>query len=346
MERVGFAVIGCGSIANSFHLPELVRIESARLVAVVDLKPNRAKITAERFKVPYWYTDYHKVLELEDVEAVIVATPHPSHAAIAVEAIEAGKHVMIQKPMATSVEEADRIVKATRRHGEVKVMVLPFIYFDTPLFDHVKGLMDRGELGKVCMARARVAHGGPEVYQRTVAKGFGEKPERCWFLSRKGARGGVLLDLGVYPVAMIMTLFGGVRGVSAFTATLMKEADVEDNAVLILQMDDGILAIAEASWTQAAPLSELSIYGSEGVVLLNTLTNGLRFYRKGYADWATFNLPREKEPQHTHRHFVRCILEDRKPIGTVEDGRRLVQILETAYRSAESGKNIALHHLS
>lgn len=342
MRKIGFGVIGCGSIANSFHLPELRQIEEAELIAVADIRPNRARATAERFKVPLWFTDYNKLLELEDVEAVIIATPHPTHAKIAIDSIEAGKHVMIQKPMATSVEEANFIVEIAKKHPDLKVMVLPFIYYDIPVFDYTKNLLDRGELGKICMLRVRIAHQGPEASQREIARTFNEELKECWFLKSEKAHGGVLLDLGIYSVTMITLLLGRVRKIIAYMATLAKDADVEDNATLILEMNNGAIATVECSWTQPIPSEELSIYGTKGIIYLDKFRNKVRVFKECNRSWITPSLPREKEPQHTHRHFIRSILEDREPIGTVEDGAYLIRILDAAYRSAILGKFIEI----
>jgi len=147
MKKVGFGIIGCGGIASYFHIPELREVNEARIVSVSDIKPHRAELTAKKFGVKSWYADYHHLLARDDVEAVVVATPHPTHAQIAIDSMEAGKHVIIQKPMTTSVKDADRIVEAAKRHSSLKAMALPFVYFDLPAFDYAKDLLNKGELG-------------------------------------------------------------------------------------------------------------------------------------------------------------------------------------------------------
>lgn len=345
MGKVGFGIIGCGGISNYFHIPELKEIKEAEVVAVADIKPERARLTAERFNVRFWYSDHLKLLERSDIDAVIVATPHPTHAKLAVDAIEAGKHVMIQKPMCTKVEDAEAIVEASRKRSGLKVMVLPFVYFDTPAFDYVKNLLDDGSLGRICMVRSRVAHGGPEGYQENVTRMFGEEKD-CWFFDSERAHGGALLDLGVYAISQIVYLLGRVKSVSAFVATLDKPAKVEDNNVIIMELENGALAVVESSWTQIATLEGTSIYGTEGTILLNHFNIPVIFYRKEEPGWIMPTLAGEKEPQHTHRHFIKCILNNLKPIGSPEEGKHVVEIMEAAYESAEKGKKITLKSLS
>ncbi|MEM3745310.1 MAG: Gfo/Idh/MocA family oxidoreductase [Candidatus Bathyarchaeia archaeon] len=341
MKKIGFGIIGCGGISNYFHIPELKAIEEAEVVAVADIKEERARLTAERFNIKFWYSDYMKLLERNDVDAVVVATPHPTHAKIAVDAINAGKHVIIQKPMCTNSKDAEAIVNASRKRSDLKVMVLPFVYFDTPAFDYVRDLLNSGDLGKICMARSRVAHGGPEKYQEEVARMFGEE-KSCWFFDLERAHGGVLLDLGVYAISQIVYLLGKVKSVSALTATLDKPAKVEDNCALLMEMENGAISIAETSWTQVATLEGTSIYGTKGTVLLNYFNTPVAFYRQKDSSWIMPVLAKEKEPQHTHRHFIKCILSDLKPIGSPEEGKHVVEIMEAAYESAKTGKTIKL----
>ena len=339
MTKVGFGVIGCGGISHYLHIPELKEANQARIVALADVKPHRAESTAKRFRIRHWYAEYSDLLKRDDVQAVVVATPHPTHARIAVDAMEAGKHVFIQKPMTTNVSDANQIVEAARKRPDLKVMVLPFVYFDTPAFDYAKDLLTQGELGKICTAKARVAHSGPEQYQQDVARMFDEE-ESCWFFDPRKAQGGVLYDLGVYAVSQLIYLLGHVRKVSAFASTLDKPAEVEDNVAAILEMTSGALATVETSWTQIATMEGTSLYGTKGTLLLDSFNTPVMAYKQ--ASWIMPSLTKEKEPQHTHRHFVRCILDNSKPIGTVEEGRHVVEVLEAAYESARTGRTVTL----
>ncbi|MEM4238133.1 MAG: Gfo/Idh/MocA family oxidoreductase [Nitrososphaerota archaeon] len=340
MRKVRFGIVGAGGISNHFHLPELTQIAEAEVVAISDLKRERAEKTAERFGVRHWYTDYREMLEKEDPDAVIVATPHPTHASIALDAIKAHKHVLIQKPMTTNAQDSQLILEESRKNPDLKIMVLPFVYYDTPLYDYVKRALLAGEIGRVCMADARTSHGGPEKYQTEVAQMFDEVVD-VWFFSPERAHGGVLLDLGVYSVTRLVYLLGRAKRVSAFTATLGKPIEVDDNNAVLIEMENGALAIAESSWTQTPGQNTTSIYGDKGTIHINYLGRSLAIYREGQG-WSYPDLPGEKEPQHTHRHFIHCILTNKQPIGTPEEGHHVMQILDAAYQSAKTGKTITI----
>lgn len=340
MKKVRLGIVGAGGISNHFHLPELSQIQEAEIVAISDIKLERAEITAKKFGIGRWYRDYMEMIENEDIDAVVVATPHPTHAEIAIHAIEAGKHVLIQKPMTTNAKDSLRIVEASRKNPDIKIMVLPFIYYDTPVYDYVKDVLLYGGIGKICTAEARTSHGGPEKYQAEVANMFRE-PLDIWFFSSEKAQGGVLLDLGVYSITRIVYLLGRAKKVSAFTATLSKPSEVEDNSVVLIEMESGALAFAASSWTQVPGQNSTSLYGDKGVIHTNYFGYTIAIYREGLG-WSYPDLPREKEPQHTHRHFIRCILNDEKPIGTPEEGHHVIQILEAAYESAKTGKTVTI----
>ncbi|MGQ9596155.1 MAG: Gfo/Idh/MocA family protein [Thermoproteota archaeon] len=342
MRKIGFGIIGCGGIANYFHLPELCSIEEVDVVAVADIKENRAKITAGKFKVPNWYTDYRELLEREDVEAVVVATPHPTHSPITIDAIKAGKHVIIQKPMTTKVKDAETIVEYVKKHRNLKVMALPFVYFDNPYFDHVKKLILNGGLGKVCMARIRVAHSGPEGYQDDVARMFDEETGYCWFFDKEKADGGAMFDMGVYSFTLATLLFGKVKRLVSLIDTLDKKASVEDSAATIMKTEMGSMVVAETAWTQARGANEIIIYGVKGLLVWEDLFGNpvIKYYDSSSSSWNMPFLQKEKEPQHTHRHFVKSILEDTQPIGTAEEGKYLVELMEAAQRSSEKGEAI------
>jgi len=340
LKVVRFGVVGAGGIANNFHLKELSQIQEAEVVAVADTNQERARVTAHRFGVKYWYTDYMEMLERDEIDAVIVATPHPTHARIAIDAIRMHKHVMIQKPMATNSRDSLKVVEEAKRSQGLKVMVLPFVYYDTPVYDYVKAILCGNEVGKVCMADARTSHGGPEKYVQDVAKMFGEKTN-VWFFNAAQSHGGVLLDLGVYSITRLIYLLGRAKKVSALNALLDKPSEVEDNSALLIEMENGAISVAQASWTQTPGQDTTSLYGTEGTIFLNYHGHGIAVFKKGEG-WSYPSIPKEKEPQHTHRHFIKCILADERPIGTPEEGHHVMQIIDAAYESAKTGKTIMI----
>ncbi len=346
MKKVRVGIIGCGGIAHWFHLPELAEIGEAELIGVADLREVRAKETAKKFGAKDWFTDYKKLLEMDDIDAIIVATYHPLHSPIAIEAIKAGKHTLVQKPMATKMEDADELVKVAEK-SDVTVMALPFSNY--PIYETVKRMLEDDILGDICMARSRIAHSGPDPYYKSTLAMFGEEPETTWFFLKDVAEGGVLFDMGVYAISMITDLIGPAKKVSGFTSRTDKEIEVEDNAVLTLQFANGVIGSIETSWTQQASREGLAIYGTMGTLYMDPNERRLQIYSNkkypgGWFEPAGGQMA-SLASQHqriAHRHFIDCILNKKKPLATPQHGRHVVEIMLAGYRSAETGETVEI----
>src|SRR5437660_8499238 len=158
-QQVRFGIIGCGGIANGFHMRDLSQIPEAKLAACADIRPEVAKAFAQKWGAPVSYGDYSQLLARDDVDAVVVSTHHETHAAIAVDALEAGKHVLVQKPLTTRLEDADRLVAAAKARPRQKVQCFPFNWTNA-LVEAVR-LINEGAIGQPCQGRRRIAHSGP-----------------------------------------------------------------------------------------------------------------------------------------------------------------------------------------
>ncbi len=339
MDKLRYAIIGCGGIAHAFHLPEMTRISGTEFVVACDLRENRARLTAEKFGAKEWTTDYTKVLERDDVEAVIVATYHPTHASIACEVLGADKHVLVQKPLATRLEDADRLVETALR-SKKKTYCLPFLW--TPEFETAVEMIAAGDIGKIVQLRSRVAHGGPEGYYLDTQRIFGEEPETCVFFLKSVSQQGALFDMGVYSVSALTGLAGSAVRAAGVVKTLNKKSEVDDTASVLLDMESGAIAVAETTWCQASPCEGIEMYGTEGTILLNPWAHTLRFYRKRPREgWFEPKLPRTPEAA-AHQHFVECILKDQPPKPSPEHARHVVEIMLAASESWKEGKWIPL----
>jgi predicted dehydrogenase len=343
LKKVRVGIIGCGTITLGYHLPELKAIPEADVLAVADTREVRAKTTSEKFGIKRWATDYKKMLADDEIDAVVIATYHSTHAPIAIEAIRAGKHVLIQKPMATRMEDADRLVEIVKANPRITVYARPF--YHTPAFSIIKRLLDEGAIGKVCMGRARVAHGGPEGYYKDTLSRFGEPDEACWFFNPKAADGGVLLDMGVYALSLMTALLGPVESVFGLARTLHKDVEVEDNALVSLEFASGALGSVETSWTEHGRLDGASLYGVEGTIYLNESQSPpitLSAKRGPYGDLNGIFQPRvpPPKPNASHQHFIDCILKGEKPTADPIHQRHVVEIMLAAYESSRNGRAV------
>jgi len=317
----------------------MAAIPGTELMAVCDLREHRARITAEKFGAKAHYTDYRKLLERNDLDAVIVATYHPTHASIACEVLRSGRHVLVQKPLATRLEEADKLVKAARS-SRCKTMCLPYNWL--PAYERAKEIVDSGALGKITLIRSRVAHNGPEKYYASTQALFREEPEECAFFRKEISEGGALFDMGVYAVSAVTGLVGSLVSVTGYVKTLNKPSEVEDTASLIGEMERGGIACMETSWCQVAGQESTAIYGTKGTLYLDVWQGSLSVYlTEPFPGWLKPDVS-SAPAQAAHRHFVECILKDLQPRGRPEHARHVVEIMRAGRESEETGKRIAL----
>lgn len=345
MEKLRVGIIGAGGIAAKMHLPELAaEADRCEVVLLSGRRESRLRLLSEKFNVPRYSTDYAAVISDPGVDAVCIATPHPHHVEWGLEALRAGKHVFMQKPLAGDLGEADAFVKAAAASDRT-VLCLP--HFSAPVWS-IRGLIDEGKLGKVSSARARTSHGGPEVYYREILAIFGEEAsDDLWFFDSKRAGVGALFDMGVYAVAQLVALLGSARRVTAFTATVDKATDLEDTATLILQMANGALATAETGWCDPGRTWSLSINGTRAKVEApqhggeNARVFSPTALDRDNAPIDSVPLELTQQPGSSHKHFIDCIEKGTQPpLSHAAAARHVTEILLAALESAKSGKAV------
>ncbi len=263
-EPISIGIIGAGGIAAKMHLPQLEKIKGVKIAALAGRKMSRLKVLTDRHGGKA-FTDYNAVIEDPSIDAVVIATPHPHHVDLGLAALKAGKHVFMQKPLAPTMDEADRFVKAAEASKQV-VYCLPQLTF--PQILTMRDLIAEGLLGKISGAHCRFSHGGPEVYYAGIRQLLKEPPlkpgEKLWFFEAGEAAVGALFDMGVYAVARLVAILGSAKSVMGMTAILDKPSAVEDTATLIIQFANGAIASAETGWCDGARSGRLMVHGTLG----------------------------------------------------------------------------------
>jgi len=349
---LGVGIIGAGAIAEWHVKGVLANQEKAKILAVADVDEVRAKEKAERWGVTCWYTDYHHLLEREDINMVIISTPNCYHAEIACAAAEAGKHILCEKPIATTLADADRMIQTCRKN-KVKLQIGYQLRYH-PYFLKVKELIDKGEIGEIISIRGRMSHdwGGIEK---------GPTGSRGWFAVKELSGGGTLLDNGCHYFDLLRYLVGEIKEVFAYTASFTKDKDVEDNAVALCKFESGAIGQVEASWTDRRGWdSELLVYGTVGVIeCIDYIASGeLKLYSRsrnpkiywkpeGFEEEIKVNATRfecvgENAYISQITDFLKIIEEDREPGCSGEEGKASLEVVLAAYHSAETGQVVSL----
>lgn len=339
MSKIKVAVVGCGSIAKHRHIPEYAWNSNVELVAFVDPVLERAENFAQLHGGKA-YSSYTEMLKQEKVDAVSVCTPNFLHAEVSIAAANAGAHVLVEKPMASTAEEAEAMIEAAKKNG-VFLMVGHNQRLMPP---HVKAkeILNSGKLGKVLTFRTSFGHPGPE--------GWSVDGRESWFFRKEEATMGAMGDLGVHKSDLIRWLLADeVAQVAAFVGTLHKEGtDVDDNATCLLRMKSGATGSLVASWTYYKGQDNSTVLWCEnGVIKIDTDPNDqvIVELRDGTIERYKVGQIATNEKQ-THSgvidEFVTSILEGQKPRISGEEGLRSLQVILAAFESEATGKVISL----
>ena len=260
----GIGIIGCGKISQVRHIPEYFDNPNARLVGYFDLAPERARQMAERYGGKVFDT-VEDLLECPEIDAVSVCVANNMHADVTIAALKAGKHVLCEKPMATNIEDCERMVAAARQYG--RFLMIGQNQRFALAHSEARKLIKQGAIGKVVSFRTTFGHSGPETWSITPGPG-------TWFFDKKAAVMGVLADLGIHKTDLIQYILDDtITAVTARISTIDKKyADgspigVDDNAICIFEMAGGAVGTMTASWTfYGQEDNSTIIYGTEGII--------------------------------------------------------------------------------
>ncbi|AJY74380.1 Gfo/Idh/MocA family protein [Paenibacillus beijingensis] len=339
MDKIKVAVIGCGAIAQRRHIPEYASNPNVELVAFADPVIERAQLMAETYGGSS-YASFEELLANEKVDAVSVCTPNYLHAPMTVAAANAGAHVLVEKPMASSEEEAQQMIEAARRSG-VYLMVGHNQRLMPP---HVKAkeILESGRLGKVLTFRTSFGHPGPE--------GWSVDGRDSWFFRKDEAVMGAMGDLGVHKSDFIRYLLNDeVAEIAGFVGTIHKEGtDVDDNAVCILRMKSGAIGTLVASWTQYKGGDNSTVLWCEhGVIKIGTVDGDEVIVEKTDGGVETYKVgamaTNEKQvPSGVIDAFVESIVTQTPPTISGEEGLRSLKVILAAFKSEAAGQTIKL----
>ncbi len=258
------AVIGCGKIAQVRHIPEYRDNPDAELYGFYDVNQDRARQLAEQYGGRS-YSSVEDLLADKEIQGVSVCAANHVHAAITIQALKAGKHVLCEKPMAVTLQECEDMVQAAEEHH--RILMIGQNQRFAKAHREAKKILLRGDIGKVLTFRCTFGHRGPESW--SVDAGPGN-----WFFDKKKAAMGAMADLGVHKTDLIQYLLDDVVAETTAKVVTLDKRDtqgnligVDDNAVCIYQMKSGILGTMTASWTYYGEEDNSTVlYGTEGIM--------------------------------------------------------------------------------
>ncbi len=355
-KKIKLGIVGCGGIANGKHLPSLSKLKNVELVAFCDVEVDKAERAAKQYgtEKAMVYEEYQELLKDESIDVIHVLTPNISHAEISIAAMEAGKHVLCEKPMAKTSAEAREMVAVAKRTG--RKLTIGYDNRFRPDSQHLHKIASRGDLGEVYFAKAHA------VRRRAV-------PTWGVFLDEEKQGGGPLIDIGTHALDLTLWMMNNYKpksvmgtiyhvlgkkenSANAWGPWDPKEFKVEDSAFGFITMENGATIILEASWalnTLDVDEAKCSLSGSKGGA---DMKEGLRINGEdlgnlyttnvnlGAGGVAYYNGVSESNADLEARLWIESIINDTEPVVKPEEALVVTQILEAIYESAKTGKAV------
>lgn len=338
-----FALVGCGRIAKRHS--ELLgngQIPGARLAAVCDIDSGKARRIGEQFSVP-WFADMHEMMRSVNVDAVSVLTESGRHAEHVISLAPYRKHIVLEKPMALTLANADAMIRACDESG-VKLFVVKQNRFNVPVLK-LREALESGRFGKLVLGTVRVRWCRPQsYYDQDAWRG-------TWALD-----GGVLANQASHHVDLLEWMMGEVDSVFAMATTALVNIEAEDTAVVTLRFANGALGIIEAT-TATRPKDlegSISILGEGGTVEIGGFAvNRMKvwnFARSEPDDELVMEKYSVNPPnvygfghQAYYEHLVDCILNNKQQLVDGLEGRKSLELISAIYESVETGREVKLH---
>ena len=346
MSRTRVALIGAGFIAE-IHAESYHRfVPDAEIVAVCSRHADRARAFADRHGIARAFTDVDAAVGESGCDVVDICIPNHLHARTTIAAAKAGKHVIIEKPLCLTLEEADEMIAACKAHGR-KLMYAEELCF-APKYERVRGLVREGAIGAIYQMRQCEKHSGPHS---------------DWFYDLNQSGGGALMDMGCHGLAWFRWMLGGnPRAVSvwAHMQTGLIHASrtrCEESSICVVEFEGGVVGVAENSWAKLGGMEDrVEVCGTGGVVYADLFmgNSALTYSEKGYGyamekagstqGWTFTNFEEAFNQGYPHelKHFINCVRTDAQPVTTGEDGRAVLELMYAAYQSARTGQKVPL----
>jgi UDP-N-acetylglucosamine 3-dehydrogenase len=312
MKKLGVAVIGTGQWGKN-HARVYKELASTKLTAICDIDPERAHTIAKQYGVVS-YADSKKMLKNKDIDAVSICTWSTLLANEALKALEAGKHVLVEKPMATNTRQAEKLIKTAEENG--LHLTVGFLMRFIPGLQHIRKSIESKKIGELVCA---------------TAKRVSQWPERIGDV-------GVVKDTAIHDID-VMRFISNKDPVAVYAKMgNMRHRKFEDYAQIMLTYNDGKSAFIESNWLTPYKTRTLTITGSEAIMRLDYITQDLWIEQQ--TETLQPRYPFQEPLKQELQHFVECIVEKKRPLVTGEDGMKALQIAQAAIQS--SAKNRAI----
>lgn len=335
MAKIRFGLAGCGHIGK-VHAAEIAALPGAELAAVCDADPATVQGMACRYGVP-GFSDYAKMLEQKGLDVIAICTPSGLHTEMGVMAARSGRHVLVEKPMALTLEDADRLIETCQKEGVLLSVVLQNRF--KPPFQLLKAALEKGRFG-------RLSHAGATIRWNRDQSYFESNPWR----GKKAGDGGVMMNQAIHSIDLLQWLMGPAEQVFAYTATRYRPIEAEDVGVAALKFRSGALGLIEAASTvYPRNLEEtIAVFGEKGTAVIGGVKTGeiktWSFAEDDGPPSAAVDPVAGKKTGHRAvlLDLVKALRSGARLAVDGREGRKSLEIVLAIYRSSETGRPVFL----
>ena len=336
VKPVNFGIIGTGVGADfcARGFSTIADSSIADLTAVTSRREEKAKDFASKWGLDLWYTDHDQMLQEAGIDAVIINAPHYLHYPMAIDAIKAGRHTLVDKPMAVNLKQANAMIEAAQRK-DVKLGIILQSRFD-PVFRKVRAAAEEGKFGRLILGGAIVKwYRTQDYYEKSSWRG-------CW--ATEG--GGALINQAIHTIDLLLWIMGPPETLWAQTDTFSHKIEVEDLAAAAIRFKNGALGVVQASTAIYPGLpTRLEIHGTKGTAIVEGETlkrwsvlgeeeELAQEQKAGLKSWSRPELAPATNHASVIRDFAQAILDDREPYIDGREGRRSLELVRGIYRSS------------
>lgn len=322
-KKLKFAVIGCGRM-GARRIRTIVDHFDTELISVVDVNQDIARDFSKRFECNS-FCDFKDAINDDDVDCVVVSVPNNFHAIISIAALENGKHVFCEKPLARNPKEAFTMVEAAEKNGCFLKTGSNLRCF--PSVEKAKKLIDQGEIGEILYLRGWIGNSGKHL-------------ENSWYSKAEMSGGGTFLDNGVHMLDLTRIFLGEIKTCFGEVKTLYWPiSPLEDNGFGIFHASNGKMAFVQSSWTEWAGYMYMEVYGSEGSICIDNRNHQCitaLMEKSGEKRIFDYSLLPPQSYEREFEEYVRALRDGRQPLASGFDGMRAVQMAYGVYESSRT----------
>ncbi len=337
MKKWKIGVIGGGSIARHCHIPGYAADADCELTAIADPEVKSWEAVREKWKFQREYASWQEMFANEKLDLVSVCAPNIFHADAAIAAMESGADVILEKPIATTVKDAERIIECQKRTQ--KRVAVGFSHRFNPLERAAREALLSGAIGKPYMIRVRFAHTGPWPGWASTE----------WFYNPELAGGGAVLDMGIHAFDLVPYLLGEkIRKVTGFSGALRKPIEVDDNMVCALKIGDACFGYIECGWTSPAGFNGVEIFGDNGSLVVDCNTGEAIQCAGTISPDGTSTITRTVLASSPRPHwecemeeFLHQYKNDLPFTAGLTEGLSALRVARAVYRSSETGMHVS-----